>query len=110
MKNPTRIINLTGHIINIRTKKGTLIRQFKPYPKKIMLNEVKERVGIVDGVPLEKVSYARPDWLPTAKQGTYYIVGKIVKAFYPDRDDFLVPCTVVRNSKGYIDGVETLGF
>ena len=110
MENSTRIINLTGHAINLRTKEGTLVRYFRPYPIKIVLKEVKEHAGILDGVRIEKVSYTRPDWMPKVKEGVYYIVGKIVKAYFPEREDFLVPCSVVRNEKGHISGVETLAF
>ena len=60
--------------------------------------------GMVDGILIYRWA---PDGivnLPGLKPGTYYIVSKIVAQAWPEREDFILPGTLVRNKSGDVVG------
>ncbi len=68
------------------------------YPKRdgiMHMSSREETVGKVDGIPIVRMVYeCGSDFLPPKKDGTYYIVPKIVRDVYSsDRNDLVSPGT-----------------
>ena len=60
--------------------------------------------GVVDGI---LIYLWAPDGivnLPGLKPDTYYIVSKMVAQAWPEREDFILPGTLVRNKSGDVVG------
>ena len=60
--------------------------------------------GVVDGILIYRWA---PDGIvnfPGLKPDTYYIVSKMVAQAWPEREDFILPGTLVRNKSGDVVG------
>jgi len=87
----TRFVNLTPHKITIQTKERGPI-DIPPSGKVLRLRTRTEELYKIEGIPVVRVSYGEPDYIPPEREGTYYIVSTPVIEHYP-RSDFIAPDT-----------------
>lgn len=100
------IINATGHEITVWAQ-GQIIRRYPPSDASIRLPVIKTPMGSIDGVPVCKLVYGDCYDLPAYDSDVYYVVSNVVKANYPNRNDFIVPSDMVYDNNGNILGCES---
>ena len=104
----TRFVNLTPHKITIQTRELGAI-DIPPSGKVLRLQTLSEEVGKIEGIPVVRVSYGKPEFEPPVRENTYYIVSTPVIEHF-SREDFIAPDTspegVVRDTSGRIIGTK----
>ena len=88
-------VNLCGHDVVIEFDNRTLRVVASGTVARCSSETV--RLGTFDGVPLTETRYFNPVGVPEPKDGVMYIVSKIVKECYPNRDDVVFPNETKRN-------------
>lgn len=101
-----RIMNLTPHPVNL-IENGTVVMSFKPEKEPARRYEKYERIGSINGVPINKIRTTIVGMLPE-REGTLYIVSKILADACMDRHDLLVPGRRVYSRDGEVEGCESL--
>lgn len=99
------IINTTPHNVNI-CNNGKVVNTFLKSNNPIRLNSVSNKIGDINGIPVNSVTFGSVD-LPSFQEGTYYIVSSLVKNAFPDRSDLIVPHDLVRDGDGNIIGCKS---
>lgn len=93
------LVNLTPSTINIIWDGGK--KSIAPSGTVAKCSKVETVIGEVEGIPLIKQQPGEVVDLPPAKEGTTFIVSKLVAAACPDRDDLVIPGPLVRNEVDY---------
>ena len=97
------LINLTNHDINLY-KDDILIKTIKTSGE-ARCKEDKIKIGEIDNIPIYKLIYTKVEGMLEPKEGTYYIVSKIVaEALKNERDDLLIPTDMYRDANNNILG------
>lgn len=104
MKN---IINATPHDICIVNDEMEVIKTFKS-ELQVRVSSKSEVVGNINSINIDTITFGEIVGLPEYKEGTYYIVSRIVKYALPNRDDLLCPGQQVRNELGQVVGCKSL--
>lgn len=106
-----RIINLTGHVVEIRPAEGGTIR-LPASDRPLRLLERPERTGTVDlgGCVVDRfeVSVELPPDLPDPQDDLLYVVPQIVARSLPGREDLVYPYDLIRNEEGRVTGARAL--
>lgn len=106
-----KFVNLTPHSISIirshtaaaETKKSIIL----PSGQVARCEIHKELCGYIENIPVYQTSYGEVQGLPSAQEGTVYIVSTIVaEACKEQRDDLLVPFDFLRDEAGNIIGCQ----
>lgn len=97
------IINTTPHNVNICDDNGKVITNFLKSDSPIRLNSVSNKIGDINGIPVNSVTFGSAD-IPTFQEGVHYIVSALVKNAFPNRSDLIVPHDLVRDTDGNIVG------
>jgi len=97
------IINTTPHNVNICDTNSKVINTFLKSDNPIRLNSVSNKIGDINGIPVNSVAFGSAD-LPAFQEGIYYIVSALVKNAFQNRSDLLVAHDVVRDSDGNVVG------
>ena len=95
-----KFVNLTSHVIAIRTQDGTL--RIPPCGTVLRLQEVQRLLRTFSGVDIVETAYQAPAFLPEPKEGVVYLVSSLVAQAVKDRDDIVSPdtgSTAVRQGK-----------
>lgn len=120
----TMIINLTPHDVNVYNTTECLVRDGRiylrddedaeeyPVPLRVYpaakeparVTYSYEAAGVADGIVISRWTVEEITGLPEPKPGTWYIVSKIVAQACPERDDLLIPGTMVRDKTDAIVG------
>ena len=95
------IINCTPHAVNFFTDERVIT--FEPCGLVPRLETMYERIGDIDGMPLERRITGEPTNMPEEVPDTRYIVSSMV-ASASNRTDLLVPDGFVRADDGRIIG------
>lgn len=103
------IRNFTPHDIVFRHDDGT--DTVFPSKGSIRIETDSEIVGQTDGFETVRiVPNAEKTILPDQEDGVFFIVSAMVRDAFPQRTDFISPCTdpqfVVRNDKGQVEAVK----
>jgi len=99
-----RIVNLTGHDLNIS---GTVIAAEKGrFPARCYEKVVS--LGEFAGVPLVVKEYGKVVGLPKPRPGTLYVVSNIVRMAFPERDDLASPGRKMVDQDGNLLGAMEL--
>lgn len=101
-----KIVNLTGHDINIVLDNGEVMTIKSSGT--LRLNSTERQVGKIDDVPILELEFGNPDWVPEKQDDTIYIVSKITCEAMPHRGDFYIVASLVRNEDGTTRGVKGL--
>jgi len=102
------LVNLTPHAINIVSPEGEAIRTIEPEAAPARVSASTETAGEVDGVPVVHQTLGEVEGLPEPAEGTAYVVSRMVATAATDRDDLLVPASLVRDASGRIVGCAAL--
>ena len=98
-----KIKNYTPHEVVVMNDQNEVIARF-PSVGIIRLNESRELIKTLDGIPVYKKKFGGSEFLPPEQPDTYYIVSLPVLQAFPDREDFVAPDQLVRDEKGRIIG------
>ena len=105
------IVNLTPHPINLQTESGSITIPVSGRVLRIKTERLE--VGMIHisdhAIPLVYETYSGADDLPTPKDGTYFIVSRLVAEKFPERSDFLYPTELQRAGDGSIQSALSLG-
>lgn len=102
-----KIVNTTPHVVNVLNKDGNVCRSFEPVLS-VRVSSSTEIVGELDGIMIDTVKFGDVEGLPAEKEGTFYIVSRLVKSALPNRQDLLVPNQQVRDEQGRVIGCRSL--
>ena len=100
-------INLTPHDVTIRRVDGSEVT-YPPAGPVPRVQETKEEIAVVDGVPFVRVRYGQVDGLPSPMDGAYLIVSTLIRQALPERQDLVSPGDSIRNEDGLIVGCRAL--
>ena len=95
-----KIINLTGHDINIMCPDGSMIT----IPSDGMLrsryttNHLPDMVTNYGNIPITQNHYHRIRSMPQELPNTFYIVSRLVAELYPERNDLLMVNGLIKQS------------
>jgi len=113
-----QLVNLTPHAINLITDGGTIT--IPPSGQVLRAEEtatVLWHLTIQEGevpvkVPVKRMEYGVPNFIPEQKPDTYYIVSALaaqaLRRHQPERNDFLIVTDAVRDDQGRIVGARAL--
>lgn len=108
-----KIINCTPHPINIVNPETKEI--LITFPKGKIVPRLKtgiENLGIIDygaiGIAVTRTTFGDVENLPEKKEGVILIVSRLVKQVCTEREDLLVPGSLVRDEEGNVIGCEGL--
>lgn len=93
-----KLINLTPHIINIITPFGVIDIPTSGTVARCSQNN--EQIAVINDIPVTKQVFGEVVDLPEPKEGTFYIVSRLVAAAVPERVDLLIPGPLVRGETG----------
>lgn len=99
--------NLCPHAVDIVLPSGTVLT-IRPSGNVARCEQFEESVGNIDGIPVMRYSYGEVTGLPDKQDGVTYIVSKIVAQACRDRDDLLMPGTIIKDENGSILGCRCL--
>lgn len=109
-----QLVNLTPHTINLIIDGGTIT--IPPSGQVLRAEEtstIQFHLTLQEGdVPVKRIEYGVPNFVPEQKLGTYYIVSALaaqaLRRHQPDRNDFLVVADAVRDDQGRVIGARAL--
>lgn len=95
----TKIINLTEHPVNIVDDYGIILETFPGTSNPARLPQRTVVVGMVNGIPLSETQfdYSQATNLPVPQKDTMYIVSRMIREAFKEREDLLVPNEIVRS-------------
>lgn len=103
-----QLVNLTPHPVTI----GQVT--IPPEETPARASTQREQIGSFDiegnstATPINIVTFGNVENLPEPKQGTFYLVSRIVAEACPDRQDLLMVDETVRDNSGRIVGAKSL--
>src|SRR5690606_42059691 len=100
------IVNLTPHEINFRAGGRSL---YLPSSGTARIQMKKEKIGEIDGIPVNRTIPGKVEGLPEEQEGVVYIVSRVVVEAMPDRKDLFFPDELIRDEKGRVIGCSALG-
>jgi hypothetical protein len=100
------IINLTPHTVNMVSEEGVEISRFISQGEARCKQSI-EKVGEINGILITETQFGEVYGLPDEKEGTYYIVSRLVMQACNNRNDLLVPNEIVRDMEGKIIGCKS---
>jgi hypothetical protein len=98
---------MRDRFLYLRDYEGEFPQSFITYPaakEPARVTFVQKPAGMADGIP---VCWWAPEEivnLPEPKPDTYYIVSKMVAQACPEREDLILPGTLVRDADGHVIG------
>lgn len=100
------VVNLTPHEINFIVEG----REFSlPSSGVARIPMKKEKIGEIDGIPVNRTIPGEIEGLPKEQEGVAYIVSRVVVEAMPDRKDLFFPDELIRDEKGRVIGCSALG-
>ena len=104
-----KVVNLTPHDVIIVNDDDTIKMVIKPAG---LLARVKATVvatgDSVCGIPITKTEFGEVEGLPEPKEGTTYVVSRMVAEAAKERGDLFIPNESVRDESGRIIGCRSL--
>ena len=100
------IINLTPHDVNVVLPNED-VWTF-PSEGEARCSQKTTEAGFIGIIPITQTSFGAVEGLPEEKEGTYYIVSRLVMQACPSRKDLLVPNEIIRDDTGRIIGCRSL--
>lgn len=98
-----RIVNCTPHDINVVREDGEIVTFTRSEaPARCTVERV--QVWEIDGIPLFRSEFGAVENLPEPKDGTRFIVSRVVAEAARERHDLLIPDDTVRDEAGRIVG------
>ena len=102
------ITNLTPHPLTVLDANDNVINTYPKCEAPPRLEQHTQMVDPIEGIPCSSTSFGEGTNIPEKKAGNYFIVSRMVKSAYSERNDFLVPNQIVRDETGRIIGCRSL--
>ena len=103
-----RIINLTPHSVTFVDDAGNTVLTVDPSGQVARCSVVREKVGTIAGIPVNKSRFGKVENLPEPQEGTIYIVSSLAAQAVPEREDVFITDDAVRDEQGRIIGCRAL--
>lgn len=107
IEDPDKIINATPHAINIMDNGNNVIQTLEPSGICPRCSVERETVNSINGIPVNRSVFGDVVGLPDYKEGTIYIVSRVV-AEAAKRPDLYIVDDAVRDDAGRIIGCRAL--
>ena len=107
MKN-NNIVNLTPHSITFVDGAGNTVLTVEPSGQVARCSVVREKVGMIGGIPVNKSQFGNVENLPEPQEGTIFIVSALTAQAVPEREDVFITDDAVRDEQGRIIGCRAL--
>ena len=101
------LVNLCPHSVNLYIN-GVLRSTILPSGDIARCAQSQEYVDTWLGIPITRQTFGDVTGLPSPKEGTKYIVSRLVAEACKDRKDLVIPGPAVRDEDGRIIGCEGL--
>lgn len=95
------LINLTPHPIVTKAPNGKE-KEYPPVGPVARVVENKDEIGLIDDVPLYRMSYGKVEGLPRPLEGCWMVVSSMVRQALPERRDLISPGELVRDDLGRV--------
>lgn len=106
--NKINFVNLTPHSIVIFDDAGNTILTVEPSGQIARCNVTREKIGNVNGIPINKSRFGKVENLPEPQEGTIFIVSALTAQAVPEREDVFITDDAVRDEQGRIIGCRAL--
>lgn len=103
-----QIVNCTPHPIILLSEDEKVILSLPKGEIVPRLSSSTQKVGTIAGVTITRTTFGDVEDLPQAREGTFYIVSRMILSACPQRTDLLVPNELVRDQTGHIIGCKSL--
>lgn len=103
-----RIINLTPHSITFVDDAGNTILTIEPSGQIARCSVTREKIGEINGIPINKSRFGKVENLPKPQEDTIYIVSALTAQAVPERKDVYITDDAVRDEQGRIIGCRAL--
>lgn len=108
MKNKTTLVNLTPHSIVFVDDAGNTVLTVEPSGQIARCSVTREKIGDINGIPVNKSRFGKVENLPEPQEGTIFIVSALTAQAVPDRPDVFIVDDAVRDEQGRIIGCRAL--
>ncbi len=103
-----RIVNLTPHSIIFVDDAGNAVLTVEPSGQVARCSVTREKIGDINGIPVNKSRFGKVENLPEPEEGTIYIVSALTAQAVPEREDVFITDDAVRDEQGRIIGCRAL--
>ena len=103
-----KIINLTAHSITFFDAAGNVILTVEPSGQVARCSVAREKIGDINGIPVNKSRFGKVENLPEPQEGAIYIVSSLTAQAVPEREDVFITDDAVRDEQGRIIGCRAL--
>lgn len=96
------ILNLTPHVVNVFDLEGNHIVDL-PVEEGMYIprvSQTQEVLGETAGIPITRQTFGQVENLPDPQPGVFLVVSRMVAQAVHERQDLLVPGSLVRNDQG----------
>ena len=103
-----QIVNLTPHSITFVDDAGNTVLTVEPSGQVARCSVTREKIGEINGIPVNKSRFGKVENLPEPAEGTIYIVSALTAQAVPEREDVFIVDDAVRDEQGRIIGCRAL--
>lgn len=104
----TKFINLTPHTINILNGHDQEIMVIPASGTISRCSQREEILSEIDGISITRQVFGEVQDVPEPREGTIFIVSRMVASALPDRRDLMIPGPLVRDDQGQPRGCRGL--
>ncbi len=106
--NNTTLVNLTPHSIIFVDDAGNAVLTVEPSGQIARCSVAREKIGEINGIPVNKSRFGKVENLPEPQEGTIFIVSALTAQAVPEREDVFITDDAVRDEQGRIIGCRAL--
>jgi hypothetical protein len=106
--NNTAFVNLTPHSITFVDDVGNTVLTVEPSGQIARCSVTREKIGDINGIPVNKSRFGKVENLPEPQEGTIFIVSALAAQAVPERKDVYITDDAVRDEQGRIIGCRAL--
>ncbi len=103
-----KFVNLTPHNIVFMDNAGNKILTVEPSGQIARCSVTREKIGEINGIPVNKSRFGKVENLPEPQEGTIFIVSALTAQAVPEREDVFITDDAVRDEQGNIIGCRAL--
>ena len=106
--NNSTLVNLTPHSITFVDDAGNTVLTVEPSGQVARCSVAREKIGDINGIPVNKSRFGKVENLPDPQEGTIFIVSALTAQAVPEREDVFITDDAVRDEQGRIIGCRAL--
>ena len=103
-----KLVNLTPHSITFVDAFGNAVLTVEPSGLVARCSVVREKIGEINGIPVNQTRFGKVENLPEPQEGTIFIVSALTAQAVPEREDVFITDDAVRDEQGRIIGCRAL--